>query len=133
MTMTADDFRALCADAGIHTVELATPDTQGHLRGKRIPVDRFFSTTLTSGANIADAMFVFDIQNDLPDNEFVNMDTGYLDCTLIPDVSTGRILTHRPGYALVFASVLDSPRQRPPALAAQPACRADRPARRPEP
>lgn len=107
MTMTADDFRALCADAGVHTVELATPDTQGHLRGKRIPVERFFSTTLTSGANIADAMFVFDMQNDLPDNEFINMDTGYLDCTLIPDVSTGRILPHRPGYALVFASVLD--------------------------
>lgn len=107
MTMTADEFRARCTEAGVHTVELATPDSQGHLRGKRIPVDRFFETTLTSGANVADAMFVFDMQNDLPDNEFVNMDTGYLDCTLVPDVSTGRILTHRPGYALVFASVND--------------------------
>lgn len=107
MTMTADEFRTMCSEAGVHTVELATPDTQGHLRGKRIPVDRFFETTLTSGANIADAMFVFDMQNDLPDNEFVNMDTGYLDCTLVPDVSTGRILTHRPGYAIVFASVDD--------------------------
>lgn len=107
MTMTADEFRTMCSEAGVHTVELATPDSQGHLRGKRIPVDRFFDTTLTSGANIADAMFVFDMQNDLPDNEFVNMDTGYLDCTLVPDVSTGRILTHRPGYAMVFASVTD--------------------------
>lgn len=107
MTMTADEFRSRCAEAGVHTVELATPDTQGHLRGKRIPVDRFFATTLTSGANIADAMFVFDMQNDLPDNEFVNMDTGYLDCTLVPDVATGRILTHRPGYAIVLASVTD--------------------------
>jgi len=107
MTMTADEFRSMCADAGVHTVELATPDSQGHLRGKRIPVDRFFDTTLTSGANIADAMFVFDMQNDLPDNEFINMDSGYLDCTLVPDVSTGRILTHRPGYAMVFASVTD--------------------------
>ncbi|MEM9519268.1 MAG: glutamine synthetase family protein [Actinomycetota bacterium] len=107
MTHTADSFEAACREAGVHTVELATPDSQGHLRGKRIPVDRFFRTTLSSGANIADAMFVFDMQNDLPDNEFVNMDTGYLDCKLIPDVSTGRILTHRPGYALVFASVED--------------------------
>ena len=107
MTMTADEFRSLCADAGVHTVELATPDSQGHLRGKRIPVERFFETSITAGANIADAMFVFDMQNDLPDNEFVNMDTGFLDCRLVPDVSTGRILTHRPGYALVFASVED--------------------------
>ncbi|MEM9204239.1 MAG: glutamine synthetase family protein [Actinomycetota bacterium] len=107
MTHTADSFEAACREAGVHTVELATTDSQGHLRGKRIPVDRFFRTTLSSGANIADAMFVFDMQNDLPDNEFVNMDTGYLDCKLIPDVSTGRILTHRPGYALVFASVED--------------------------
>ncbi len=107
MTHTADSFETACREHGVHTVELATPDSQGHLRGKRIPVDRFFRTTLNSGANIADAMFVFDMQNDLPDNEFVNMDTGYLDCKLMPDVSTGRILTHRPGYALVFASVED--------------------------
>lgn len=107
MTMTADEFRSMCAEAGVHTVELATPDSQGHLRGKRVPVDRFFETTLTAGANIADAMFVFDMQNDLPDNEFVNMDTGYLDCRLVPDVATGRILAHRPGYALVFALVED--------------------------
>jgi len=105
MNLTADDFRAACSDAGVHTVELATPDSQGHLRGKRIPVDRFFNTTMDSGANIADAIFVFDIQNDLPDNEFVNMDTGYLDCTLVPEISSGRILHHRPGYALVLASV----------------------------
>ncbi|MBT7430435.1 MAG: hypothetical protein HN783_11555, partial [Ilumatobacter sp.] len=105
MTMTADEFRTQCREAGVHTVEVATPDTQGHLRGKRVPVDRFFNTTITSGANIADAMFVFDIQNDLPDNEYVNPESGYLDCKLIPDVSTGRILSHRPGYAIVFASV----------------------------
>ncbi len=107
MSMSAEEFRTQCREAGVHTVEVATPDTQGHLRGKRVPVDRFFDTTITSGVNIADAMFVFDMQNDLPDNEFVNMDTGYLDCRLVPDVSTGRILSHRPGYALVFASVED--------------------------
>ncbi len=101
--MTDDSFRTLCADHSIHTVEIGTPDTQGHLRGKRVPVERFFETTVDSGVNIADAMFVLDMQNDLPDNEFINMDTGYLDCNFVPDVSTGRILTHRPGYAVVFA------------------------------
>lgn len=107
MTQTLEQFHELCEAHGVHTVEIAVPDTQGHLRGKRVPVDRFFATTHESGANVADAMFVFDIQNDLPDNEFVNMDTGYLDCHLTPDVSTGRILTHRPGYAIVFADTVD--------------------------
>ncbi|MGA1051154.1 MAG: glutamine synthetase family protein [Ilumatobacteraceae bacterium] len=105
--MTLDAFRELAVERGIHTVEVAAPDTQGHLRGKRVPVQRFIERTVTGGVNIADAMFVFDMQNDLPDNEFVNMETGYLDCKLVPDVSTLRIFSHRPGYAIVFADAFD--------------------------
>lgn len=107
MTQTLEQFHELCEAHGVHTVEIAVPDTQGHLRGKRVPVDRFFATTHEAGVSIADAMLVFDILNDLPDNEFINMGTGYLDCHLAPDVSTGRILTHRPGYAIVFADATD--------------------------
>ncbi len=103
---SVDELRAAAGEHGIHTVELAAPDTQGHLRGKRIPINRFLDVSHTAGANIADAMFVFDMQNDLPDNEFVNMDTGYLDCHLAPDMTTGRVLTHRPGYAIVVADAL---------------------------
>lgn len=102
-THTLESFRTLCDEHDVHTVEIAVPDTQGHLRGKRIPKERFFSACATRGVAIADAIFVFDMQNDLPDNEFVNMDTGYLDTRLIPDIGTARLLTHRPGYALVFA------------------------------
>jgi glutamine synthetase len=101
--MTPDAFRELAVARGIHTVEIAAPDTQGHLRGKRVPIQRFLDGVVGSGVNIADAMFVFDMQNDLPDNEFVNMDSGYRDCKLVPDVSTLRMFGHRPGYAIVFA------------------------------
>ncbi|NNE73115.1 MAG: glutamine synthetase [Acidimicrobiales bacterium] len=101
------EFQERCGAHGVHTVEVAAPDTQGHLRGKRVPVERFFRSTVETGVSIADAMFVFDIENDLPDNPFVNMDSGYLDCRLMPDVGTGRILTHRPGYAIVFADAFD--------------------------
>ena len=102
-----DDFRAAALEHDLHTIEIAVPDTQGHLRGKRIPAKRFLDSVYASGANIADAMFVFDMQNDLPDNEFVNPETGYLDAHLVPDNTTGRILTHRPGYGLVFADALN--------------------------
>ncbi|MEL7156480.1 MAG: glutamine synthetase family protein [Actinomycetota bacterium] len=108
---TIDEFRAACTEAGVHTIEVAAPDTQGHLRGKRVPVARFFDQVATGGVHIADAMFVFDAQNDLPDNPYINMDSGYLDCHLVPDVSSGRILTHRPGYALVFADAFDQHHQ----------------------
>jgi glutamine synthetase len=102
-----DEFRGVASDAGVHTIEIAAPDTQGHLRGKRVPVERYFRSVHAAGASIADAMFVFDMQNDLPDNEFVNMDTGYLDCHLVPDNTTGRVYSHRPGYGLVFADAMN--------------------------
>ena len=103
----AGSFQEQCTAAGVHTVEVATPDTQGHLRGKRVPVERFFSTVATAGVAIADAIFIMDAQDDLTDNPFINMDTGYLDCKLMPDLSTGRIFTHQPGYAIVFTDVFD--------------------------
>jgi len=106
-TNAAESFGEICKEHQIHTVEIGAPDTQGHLRGKRVPVDRFFDTTVEAGVNVADAMFVFDIQNDLPDNEFVHPGTGYLDCHLVADLSSGRVLMHRPGYALVFADAFD--------------------------
>ena len=105
---TAGGFRERCAAAGVHTVEVATPDTQGHLRGKRVPVERFFATVADAGVAIADAILVMDAQDDLTDNPYINMDTGYLDCRLVPDLATGRVFTHRPGYAIVFAEVLDA-------------------------
>lgn len=104
--MTLDAFRELALDRGIHTVEIAAPDTQGHLRGKRVPIQRFLDTAATGGVNIADAMFVFDMQNDLPDNEFVNMDSGYLDFKMVPDITTLRMFGHRPGYAIVFSDAI---------------------------
>lgn len=107
MGLTLEEFQEMCEGHGVHTVEVATPDTYGHLRGKRVPVDRFFSTAHKSALGMADAIFVMDMLNDLPDNEFINMDSGFLDCHLHADVSTGRMLTHRPGYALVFADAYD--------------------------
>ncbi len=105
--MSLEHLASLAATGAVHTVEVAAPDTQGHLRGKRVPIGRFLATVATAGVNIADAMFVFDILNDLPENEFINMDSGYLDCKLVPDVSTTRVFSHRPGYAIAFADAFD--------------------------
>lgn len=107
MGLTLEAFEQRCNDHDVHTVEVATPDAHGHLRGKRVPAKRFFAGAHDTAFGIADAIFVMDLLDDLPDNEFVNMDSGFLDCHLRADVATGRILTHRPGYALVFANAYD--------------------------
>ncbi|MYB86574.1 MAG: hypothetical protein F4126_05415, partial [Acidimicrobiaceae bacterium] len=83
-TEAAARFQKACTEAEVHTVEVAVPDTQGHLRGKRVPVERFFATVAEDGVAIADAIFIMDAQDDLTDNPFINMDTGYLDCKLMP-------------------------------------------------
>lgn len=101
---TPDGVAELLADAEVHTVEVATPDTQGRLRGKRVPTERFCTRTIHSGVNIADAIFIFDIADGITDDPYINMEAGYLDCTLLPDLATMRLLPHRPGYALVFAA-----------------------------
>jgi glutamine synthetase len=108
---TTDERRTAIADAigrhGIHTVELGVTDSYGHLRGKRIPAERFLSSVATGGANIADAIYVFDVQCEIVDSPLINMGTGYLDMHLVPDLGSFRILTHRPGYAIVLTDPVD--------------------------
>lgn len=104
--MDLEAFRALTTEHNIHTVEIAHPDNLGHLRGKRLPVERFFGAG-QNGIGIADAMFIFDLHCDLVDNPWISMESGFLDTVLKPDVSTGRLLTHRPGYAIVFSDSFD--------------------------
>lgn len=87
----------------IHTVEVGAPDTYGHLRGKRIPAARFLSSVALGGLNIADAIYVFDILCEIVDSPVINMGTGYLDMHLVPDLTSFRVLPHRPGYAILLA------------------------------
>ncbi len=103
-----DHVARLISEHGIHTVEVAVADTYGHLRGKRVPADRFLRSVAAGGVHIADAIFVFDLHCDIVDSPFINMGTGFLDCHLHPDLSTFRVLPHRPGYGLVFADAFDS-------------------------
>ncbi len=103
-------------DAGVHTVEVAIVDTYGHLRGKRVPVGHFVDKVAEGGCHIADAIYIFDIADDINDNPYINMEQGFLDTHLVPQLDTLRILTHRPGYALVFADSYD-PHHQPHPLA----------------
>ena len=102
-----DALRARLDAADVHTVEVAIVDTYGHLRGKRVPAGRFVDSVAEGGCHIADAIYIFDLHNDLVDSPYINMDLGFLDTHLVPRLETLRILGHRPGYALVFADSYD--------------------------
>lgn len=106
-----DEITTLIAEHGVHTVELATVDTYGHLRGKRVPAQRFARTVAEHGAHIADAIFVFDVQCEIVDSPLINMGTGFLDMHLEPDLSTFRVMSHRPGYATVMSRAIASDHQ----------------------
>lgn len=95
----------------LHTIELAIVDTWGHLRGKRIPADRFCDSVASSGVHIADAIYIFDILCDIVDSPLINMGTGFLDTHLVPDLTTFRVFNHRPGYALVMSDSYDPSHQ----------------------
>jgi glutamine synthetase len=102
-----DEIAALIAEHDVHTVELATIDTYGHLRGKRVPAGRFVRTVAEHGAHIADAIYVMDVQCEIVDSPLINMGTGFLDMHLEPDLSTFRLIKHRPGYATVMTNSID--------------------------
>jgi glutamine synthetase len=106
-----DAIATLIHDHGVHTVELMVTDTLGHPRGKRVPAQRFIDTVALKGAHIADAIYVMDVQCDIVDSPFINMGTGFLDMHLVPELHTFRLLKHRPGYATVMATCIDTHHQ----------------------
>ena len=108
------DVEAELRSAAVHTVEVAIVDTYGHLRGKRFPADHFLRSVGEGGCHIADAIYIFDLHNDLVDSPYINMGNGFLDTHLVPDLDTLRMFGHRPGYALVFSDSLDPSHQRHP-------------------
>ncbi len=104
---TVAEIESILSGSAAHTVEVAIVDTYGHLRGKRFPVDHFLRSVAEGGCHLADAIYIFDLHNDLVDSPYINMGLGFLDTHLVPDLGTLRIFGHRPGYALVFADSLD--------------------------
>ncbi|WP_420623478.1 glutamine synthetase family protein [Candidatus Poriferisodalis sp.] len=108
---TLAEFESTLRLADVHTVEVAIVDTYGHLRGKRFPADHFLRSVAENGCHLADAIYIFDLHNDLVDSPYINMAKGFLDTHLVPDLGTLRLFGHRHGYALVFSDSLDPTHQ----------------------
>jgi glutamine synthetase len=92
----------------ISTFRIQAPDVDGLLRGKRIPVEYFASSVAYKGSNIANILFGWDIADELLDNlTYTGWHTGYPDVTLLPDLSTMRVVPWEPGAAMVTCDITE--------------------------
>lgn len=106
MTDTKIDWRML-EDDGYRTVVIATPDLQGRLVGRRVPVERF-AGVVERGVDICTCVYAWDLEQGLDligRNVFqlCSMHNGVPDVTLKPDLETLRPAAWLDGVAICLA------------------------------
>ena len=85
---------------GTHTVILGIGDTNGIMRGKRIPASHW-DTICAEGNALSMALLAIDMTCDVWDTPYVNFDNGYPDMHMFP-VSAPFALPWEPGVAMAF-------------------------------
>lgn len=114
MTLAPKDYLldpSTLASNGIRTVIVASPDLQGRLIGRRIPVERF-EAVLEDGVDICTCVWAWNLDQSLALIEagvfkLCNMHNGVPDVTLMPDASTLRRAAWLDGVAICFADPVD--------------------------
>lgn len=115
--------------AGIHTVIIATPDLQGRLAGRRIPVERF-ADAVEAGVDICLSVWSWDIAQsteliDADRLELCGAHNGVPDATMLPDLSTLRRAAWLDGVAICLADVVDASTREPLPIAPRGILRAE--------
>jgi glutamine synthetase len=94
--------------SGVHTVAIATPDTQGRPVGRTLPL-RLFLENPEAGVDISSYALVYDLAGiPLLDSPFAGAHSGYHDIRLRPDLATLRPYPGVPGAAICIADVVDA-------------------------
>ncbi len=101
------EIRQRIDELQIHTVEMAFSDTQGHLRGKRVPVKMFLESA-HEGYATCNVPFGWGYPVvPLEGTRYTNWDTGYPDMEVKPALETFVPLPYRPGAAFVMCDCFD--------------------------
>jgi glutamine synthetase len=95
--------QALIDEHDIDTIEIAFADTQGHLRGKRVPAKHFINSTAQKGFAQADASFFWSWHCELPELPHYNPASDIVDMIVLPDLATLRPTPWREGAAICMA------------------------------
>ena len=96
-----DDF---ISEHALEVIELAVVDTQGAIRGKRIPVQAFRQSERFA---MSSGLYCLDYGLDVLSAGDYGWASGYPDVFLVPDPATARPVPWRPGTGMVFCDVVD--------------------------
>lgn len=101
-------LRDFVSEHGIETVRIGATDLDGLMRGKRIPAEYFVESVAHRGSNICNILFGWDVSDELLDNlTYTGWHTGYPDVTLLPDLSSMRVVPWEPGAATVLCDIVE--------------------------
>ncbi len=113
-TLELDRLRSMVADGAIDTVVVAFPDNQGRLMGKRVMGSYFIDVVAEGSAEACNYLLAADVDmNPLPGYRTFNWDQGYGDFSLVPDLSTLRLLPWLEKTALVVCDLVDEGSREP--------------------
>lgn len=101
-----EDLNAFVQEHGIKTFKVGAVDIDGLSRGKRIAAPYFLESVARKGTNISNILFGWDMHDEpIPGLKYTNWDTGYPDVTLLPDLSTLKVVPWEPGTASVICDI----------------------------
>jgi glutamine synthetase len=115
--LTLDELRESVADGSIDTVLVAATDLQGRLVGKRVTGWFFLDEIAEHSVEACNYLLAVDVEmTPLPGYEFANWEQGYGDVSLIPDLSTMRVVPWLEATALVLCDIVDEADRTPIAV-----------------
>lgn len=105
---TVEELKEFVSAHGIKTFKIGAVDIDGLWRGKRIAAPYFLESVATKGTNICNILFGWDVQDQsIPNLKYTGWHTGYPDITLLPDLSTLKLVPWEPGTASVICDIYE--------------------------
>ena len=100
---------ALAAAGDVDTVMCAAPDPYGRLVGKRLTVPAFRRLVVDGeGVNASTFIFAVDLEMNPLELPLSNLDNGYVDCRLVPDVATLRRVPWEPRTVVALCDAYEA-------------------------
>ena len=100
--LTVEQLRSAILDDEIDTVVLAFTDMQGRLQGKLLHSRFFLDSVLEHGTEGCNYLLAVDVEMNTVDGyDITSWEKGYGDMLFELDLSTIRLLPHRPGSAMI--------------------------------
>jgi glutamine synthetase len=104
-----DALLALGAAGDLDTVMCAAPDPYGRLVGKRLTLPAFRRLCVDGeGVNASTFVFAVDLEMNPLELPLSNLQNGYVDCRLVPDLTTLRRVPWEPRTAVVLCDAYEA-------------------------